>query len=93
MVTIRLIGAKTYACEAFPRGIIHENDTTEVEDHIAEQLLSETYMDKKDNVRPVFELVEVDTQEQVVEDGEEDVVATSASVGVVKKSRTRVAQS
>ncbi len=73
---LRLEGAKRYVCRSIRTEPVLKGDVIEVADALGNKLLSETYLDRGDNERPVF--VEVATGAEVVEevdsgdDGDED---------------------
>lgn len=56
---LKLVGAKTYFCEAFRGGFVLEGGVVELEDKkLVRALLKETYMDALNNVHPVFVVTE-----------------------------------
>jgi hypothetical protein len=56
---LKLVGAKTYYCEAFRGGFVLEGGVVELDDKkLVRALLKETYMDALNNVHPVFTVTE-----------------------------------
>lgn len=69
MSRLKLVGAQTYYCTAIQGGSILYGQVKEVEDpKVVASLLAETTYDKKDNVIPVFELVDDGQEPEGVDD-------------------------
>lgn len=87
MSRLKLVGAQTYFCAAIQGGSILRGQVKEVEDeNIAAALLSVVTYDKRNNIVPVFELVE-DGQEPEETDDETEVDDVSGDTSVVEPKR------
>jgi hypothetical protein len=100
---LKLVGAKTYFCEAFRGGFVLEGGVVELEDKkLVRALLKETYMDALNNIHPVFVVTEdpvavAAPDEDDLDDDDDDVLGAPETDPVApaapapKKPRTRAA--
>lgn len=90
MSKLKLVGAQTYYCTAIQGGSILYGQVKEVEDpKVVASLLAETAYDKKDNVIPVFELVDDDQEPEGVDDEPYDEPTASPAMTEPKRRAGR----